>query len=133
MNQNKNTNGVGCIALLEAKMCCDICGLEATPLNIALRGSFHRMDEGSWRCESCIKTTDKRKMVARQFIEAANNKVTCACSRTLPLRFAYRCLYCGQFYCQKCAEEHFGKTRKEYDSERASNSQLTDAQGGQQP
>lgn len=25
-----------------------------------------------------------------------------------PVIEAYRCLYCGVFYCKECAEEHFG-------------------------
>ena len=40
--------------------------------------------------------------------------MTCECGLTLPLRFAFRCLYCGQFYCARCAGEHFGATRAQY-------------------
>ena len=57
----------------------------------------------------------KRAFVRKQFTEAKGDcNVTCGCGLRLPLRFAYRCLYCGEFYCQSCAEEHFGKTRDEY-------------------
>lgn len=45
-------------------------------------------------------------------------KVTCICEKRLPLFMAFRCLYCGIFMCQKCAESHFGKTRMEYNRER---------------
>jgi hypothetical protein len=30
---------------------------------------------------------------------------------------AYKCLYCGQWYCMQCAEEHFGKTITQYREE----------------
>jgi hypothetical protein len=31
---------------------------------------------------------------------------------------AYRCLYCGEYFSQSGAEEHFGKTRIEYNEGR---------------
>jgi len=43
----------------------------------------------------------------------------CGCGLEAPIRFMYRCLYCGEFYCQSCAERHFGKTREQYNAERA--------------
>lgn len=62
-----------------------------------------------------IEADIKRAFVRKQFEEAKGpGHVTCGCGLRLPLRFAYRCLYCGEFYCQSCAEEHFGKTREEY-------------------
>ena len=62
----------------------------------------------------------KQAFVAAQWrqVKGAWPMVTCECDLTLPLRFAYRCLYCGQFYCQVCAEIHFGKTRDEFNRER---------------
>lgn len=55
-------------------------------------------------------------LVALQWRQAKGEqpKVQCPCGLTAPLRFLYRCLYCGAFFCKKCAEEHFGKTREEY-------------------
>lgn len=41
-------------------------------------------------------------------------KMQCICGRTLPVAFLFKCLYCGIWYCQKCAEIHFGETREEY-------------------
>lgn len=57
----------------------------------------------------------------RQWLQvlAGAGKVTCECERTLPLPYLFRCLYCGCFFCQACAEVHFGKTRKQYAEERA--------------
>jgi hypothetical protein len=34
--------------------------------------------------------------------------VTCPCGRTVALRDAYRCWFCGLFFCFHCAEQHFG-------------------------
>jgi len=75
--------------------------------------------------------TDKLKFVTKQFREAMYHegqdvqKVTCGCGLCMPLRFAYRCLYCGEFYCMNCAEIHFGKTRKEYNEEKINESSTT--------
>lgn len=44
--------------------------------------------------------------------------VDCICGAPIPLRFLYRCLYCGVYFCLTCAEKHFGKTREQYGQER---------------
>lgn len=36
-------------------------------------------------------------------------KVRCGCLKMVRLIQAHRCLYCGIFFCQRCAELHFGK------------------------
>lgn len=43
--------------------------------------------------------------------------VRCPCLKIVRLKYAYRCLYCGIFYCKDCAEEHFGKTVEQYRAE----------------
>jgi len=35
-------------------------------------------------------------------------KIRCGCNKMVRIIEAYRCLYCGVFYCKECAEEHFG-------------------------
>ena len=35
-------------------------------------------------------------------------KVRCGCLKLICLKDAYRCLYCGIWFCKKCAEQHFG-------------------------
>ncbi len=57
---------------------------------------------------------EKEKFIRKQFKEAMKSHVTCKCNTCAPLRFMYRCLYCGEFFCLHCAEIHFGKTRSEY-------------------
>lgn len=44
-------------------------------------------------------------------------QVRCVCLKLVKMKYAYRCLYCGIFYCRECAEQHFGKTVAEYRSE----------------
>ena len=45
----------------------------------------------------------------------AGKDVECPpCGRKLPLWALYRCVYCGTWFCQSCAEKHFGKSRGEY-------------------
>jgi hypothetical protein len=40
--------------------------------------------------------------------------VDCAsCDVPAPMRFRFRCLYCGLWFCQACGEVHFGETRGE--------------------
>ena len=50
----------------------------------------------------------KRAVVARQGREVLNTlKVTCACGRTVGILMAFRCFYCGEWFCIPCAREHF--------------------------
>ena len=36
------------------------------------------------------------------------------CDHFIPMRFLFRCLYCGIWFCKTCAEDHFGQTRDDY-------------------
>jgi len=57
----------------------------------------------------------KRIRVRRQLGEVlAEGYVTCGCDTCLDFAHAYKCLYCGEWYCQSCAEAHFGQTRVDY-------------------
>lgn len=58
----------------------------------------------------------KTSIVSKQFREASISPaaVSCRCGRTFALRFMYRCLYCGEYYCLRCAEVHFGMSREQY-------------------
>ncbi len=44
--------------------------------------------------------------------------ITCPCGWARTITKMYKCLYCGVWFCKLCAEEHFGKTRKEYYKEK---------------
>lgn len=64
---------------------------------------------------------DKRAFVRKQTEQAMNKGrpfVRCGCLKKLQMPEAYKCLYCGEWYCAPCAEEHFGKTREEYQEEK---------------
>lgn len=42
----------------------------------------------------------------------------CACRMKLNLQDSYRCLYCKEWFCETCAEEHFGKSVEQYWTEK---------------
>ncbi len=62
----------------------------------------------------------KRDFVARQIKEArTTGDVTLRNygeirTGTIPVYLAFRCLYCGEYFNQTMAEEHFGMTRKQF-------------------
>lgn len=73
------------------------------------------------KCPDSQKTVEaKREFVAKQTKQASTmGFVTIRnCgeirSGTIPVWMAYRCLYCGEYYNQTLAEEHFGMTREEF-------------------
>ena len=76
------------------------------------------------RCQDTKETVEeKRNFVAKQTREASTTgHVTlrnCGEIRTgtIPLWMAFRCLYCGEYFNQSGAEEHFGITREKYFAE----------------
>lgn len=54
--------------------------------------------------------------IINQFRETKKDHpvVTCRCGAKVPLRFMYKCYYCYEYLCEKCAPIHFGSTREEY-------------------
>lgn len=44
--------------------------------------------------------------------------ITCRCGWERGITMMYRCLYCGEWFCELCAEKHFGKTREEYQKQK---------------
>ena len=36
--------------------------------------------------------------------------ITCPCGQLRAIELAFRCLYCGIWFCHPCAEIHFGQT-----------------------
>lgn len=49
--------------------------------------------------------------------------ITCRCGWKRGITQMYKCLYCGEWMCELCAEAHFGKTRTEYKSEKEAESE----------
>ena len=63
---------------------------------------------------------ERRAMFRKQLQQAKGEQpnVECAsCHHAKPLRFLYKCLYCGLWFCERCMEVHLGKTRTEYKAE----------------
>jgi len=59
--------------------------------------------------------TEVKRILKDQWNEAVSGgsvHCTCGLQRALPL--AYKCLYCGVYFCARCAEKHFGKTIKDW-------------------
>lgn len=59
---------------------------------------------------------EKKALLRSQWAEAVApaRRVTCACGQPRSLELAYRCLYCGAWFCVPCAEAHFGQTMLEW-------------------
>lgn len=70
-----------------------------------------------------MKTTSKRiskcEWVAQQTFEASKTgKVTVRSGHKIPVWLSFRCLYCGEYFSQGGAEEHFGTKRADYVGDR---------------
>lgn len=58
----------------------------------------------------------KRVTVRKQYEEIfASNTVTCSCGKGLDLKSAFKCRWCGEYYCAKCGEEHFAPEDEGFD------------------
>ena len=57
----------------------------------------------------------KKELLQQQYHEASNEgSIHCCCGQIRALTMAYRCLYCGLWFCQSCAELHFGLTLQQW-------------------
>ena len=58
------------------------------------------------------KTDAERVVLCKQWEDAVVLRtIDCAgCQRLRAVECAYRCLYCGGWFCVSCAEIHFGQT-----------------------
>ncbi len=56
--------------------------------------------------------------IQRQTIQAKNGHITIRNGMKIPTWIAFRCLYCGEYFNQSGAEEHFGKSRIDYNKEK---------------
>jgi predicted sulfurtransferase len=51
----------------------------------------------------------------RDLVGALEAVTACgACGWPRSIKRMVRCLYCSIWYCERCAEEHFGETRADY-------------------
>lgn len=45
---------------------------------------------------------------ARELFQRDAGEMTCPCGTVMPLKTAFRCLYCEVWFCRECAMDHFG-------------------------
>lgn len=67
--------------------------------------------------DETVKRLKEQKRIAAKQLKAAINgeNVKCFCEKvTSPPWKLYKCYYCGIFFCERCAAEHFGETREEH-------------------
>lgn len=72
---------------------------------------MNTISESEWR-----KKLEHVYRQTRQMLEFPPT-VRCGCHRLLQPHQAYRCLYCGEWFCRECGEEHFGQSVIDYRSE----------------
>jgi ferredoxin-thioredoxin reductase catalytic subunit len=59
-----------------------------------------------------IASEKVQRILRRQWREAVEDReIVCPCGQRRALELAFRCLYCGIYFCTNCAERHFGETR----------------------
>jgi hypothetical protein len=76
-------------------------------------------DEAQWIEKFSFIAEQKRETV-RQAAAGVNIRLgtmPCRCGATRAVLFMYQCLYCSEWYCKPCAEQHFGKTVAQYRAE----------------
>jgi hypothetical protein len=57
----------------------------------------------------------QRLLLKQAYDMDLTGKTQCGCGKEVNALNSFRCVYCGQFLCVKCAEEHFGVTSEAYD------------------
>lgn len=69
--------------------------------------------------ETSEELEQTQRKASAQLMEAVHgDPVTCSCGKvSAPCYKLYRCYYCGVWFCDSCAAEHFGKTREEHNKE----------------
>lgn len=63
-------------------------------------------------CRADDAKKERLKIQRSQAFE--HETITCNCGQLRHLTHAFRCLYCGEWYCSRCAEEHFGQTIQQW-------------------
>lgn len=65
---------------------------------------------------SQIKETVKQEA---EGVTVRMGTITCPCGWKRGIMRMYQCLYCKVWFCQLCAEVHFGKTIKQFKAEKS--------------
>lgn len=64
--------------------------------------------------QSQVRETVDQEMAG---VTVRSADLTCPCGNVKALVHMYQCLYCKVWFCNSCAEHHFGKTVKQYKAE----------------
>lgn len=65
------------------------------------------------------ETEEKKRHLQDQWTEVnANQTIHCWCGQKRSVLMAYRCLYCGAWFCVPCAEHHFGQSLQDWISKK---------------
>ena len=69
------------------------------------------MGDAACRHEEQARIEDNRAKLRRQLMEILPYRgevlVHCVCGNRISLMYAYRCFYCGLYFCRACAGKHF--------------------------
>lgn len=69
-----------------------------------------------------LSLEEKRFVIWAQLKELGSMKkqqhITCLCKKVVPIMYAYRCYYCGVFFCPKCAGKHFDYHPESFEKDR---------------
>lgn len=73
-----------------------------------------------WLDKATIVYNQEKETVAQDSagVTVRLGTITCPCGRKRGITMMYRCLYCKIWFCQWCAEDHFGKTVEQYKAEK---------------
>jgi predicted nucleic acid binding AN1-type Zn finger protein len=54
----------------------------------------------------CDEIMNQQREIYKQIPKLV--RVTCECGKRPDIRYAFRCYYCGIYFCKVCAGKHFG-------------------------
>ena len=81
-------------------------------------------DIDKWAAEQCgVNTNEWEQKITfvykqtKEMMDEIRPFVRCCCFKKLKPHQAYKCLFCGEWFCKECAELHFGKTVEQYRKE----------------
>lgn len=64
--------------------------------------------------ETINKITKQQREIYSQ--KPKTIKVTCECGKRPDIKFAFLCYFCGLYFCQDCASDHFGDSKEKKDA-----------------
>lgn len=90
-------------------------GCSAVPCSGSLK-PFTHVGLDQYLMGACAEK--KAVLIAQDKQAREDQSITCGCGWKRWIAYAYRCLYCGEWYCAPCAEIHFGQSIEEWTIEK---------------